>query len=56
MRWTSRWDEICIYAIEHYGLPGKNYVTDMSVDRMIWSFKDPKNALMFKLRWSEVTC
>jgi hypothetical protein len=52
----SRWDDVCIYAIEHYGLPGKNYVTDMSVDRMIWSFKDSKNALMFKLRWSEVAC
>jgi hypothetical protein len=56
MRWTSRWDKVCIYAIEHYGLPGKNYITDMSVDRMIWSFRDPRDALMFKLRWSEVAC
>jgi hypothetical protein len=56
MRWISRWDEICIYAIEHYGLPGKNYITDMSADRMIWSFRNPQNALMFKLRWSEVAC
>ena len=52
----SRWDDVCIYAIEHYGLPGKNYITDMSVDRMVWSFRDPRDALMFKLRWSEVAC
>jgi hypothetical protein len=56
MNKPSRWDDVCIYAIEHYGLPGKNYITDMSVDRMVWSFKDPRDALMFKLRWSEVAC
>jgi hypothetical protein len=56
MQTISRWDDVCIYAIEHYGLPGKNYITDMSADRMIWSFRNPQNALMFKLRWSEVAC
>jgi hypothetical protein len=48
------WDTISIYTIEHFGLPGDRYVIDMSMDRMIWSFKDPRDALMFKLRWSEV--
>jgi hypothetical protein len=56
MRTISRWDNVCIYAIEHYGLPGCRYITDISADRMIWSFKDPRDALMFKLRWSEVVC
>jgi hypothetical protein len=56
MRPVTAWDEICIYAIEHYGLPGARYITDISADRMVWSFKDPKDALMFKLRWSEVAC
>ena len=54
MRPTTAWDEVCIYAIEHYGLPGTRYITDISADRMVWSFQDPKDALMFKLRWSEV--
>ena len=53
---VSAWDKVCIYAIEHYGLPGKNYITDMSADRMVWSFRDSRDALMFKLRWSEVVC
>ena len=56
MRGVSAWDDVCIYAIEHYGLPGDRFITDISADRMIWSFRDPKDALMFKLRWSEVAC
>ena len=48
------WDEISIYAIETFGLPGYRYITDISAERMKWSFKDPKDALMFKLRWGEV--
>ena len=56
MRPTTAWDDVCIYAIEHYGLPGEKYITDISVDRMVWSFRDSRDALMFKLRWSEVAC
>lgn len=48
------WDTISIYAIENFGLPGDRYVVDMNMDRMIWNFRDPRDALMFKLRWSEV--
>ena len=48
------WDEIAIYAIETFGLPGDRYITDIAPERMKWSFRDPKDALMFKLRWSEV--
>ena len=51
---NESWDKISIYAIETFGLPGVRYITDISMDRMVWSFKDPKDALMFKLRWSEV--
>ena len=50
------WDTISIYAIEHFGLPGNRYVVDMNMDRMIWYFRDSRDALMFKLRWSEVAC
>ena len=53
---NDSWDKISIYTIETFGMPGIRYITDISMDRMIWSFKDPKDALMFKLKWSEVTC
>ena len=49
------WDEICIASIELFGLPGGRYITDMGPDKMIWSFCDPKDALLFKLKFSEVT-
>ena len=50
------WDTISIYAIENFGLPGAREVVDMNMDRMIWYFRDSRDALMFKLRWSEVAC
>jgi hypothetical protein len=49
-----RWDHICIDAIELFGLPGERYITDISNTRMDWAFKDPKDALVFKLKFSEV--
>ncbi len=51
---VPEWDTISIYTIEHFGLPGDRYVVDMNMDRMIWNFRDSRDALMFKLRWSEV--
>jgi hypothetical protein len=49
------WDNICIYAIEQFGLPGERYVTDISADNMSWIFRSEQDALIFKLRFSEVT-
>ena len=48
------WDNICIYAIEQFGLPGERYVTDISADAMVWAFQSEQDALIFKLRFSEV--
>lgn len=49
------WDEVCIHTIELFGLPGKRYITDIGSESMDWIFKDPKDALIFKLKFSEVT-
>lgn len=51
---VMRWDQICIDAIELFGLPGERYITDISNTHMDWIFKDPKDALVFKLKFSEV--
>ena len=48
------WDQLCIYAIEHFGLPGDRYITDISADCMTWAFRSDYDALLFKLRFSEV--
>ena len=49
------WDQVCIHTIELFGLPGKRYITDIGSESMDWIFKDPKDALIFKLKFSEVT-
>ena len=48
------WDELAIYAIEQFGLPGDRYITDISADAMTWSFKSSQDALIFRLRFGEV--
>ena len=53
---NQRWDEICISAIELFGMPGNRYVTDISQDQMSWIFKTEQDQLLFKLKFSESVC
>lgn len=48
------WDNLSIYSIEQFGLPGDRYITDISADDMTWMFKSEADALIFRLRFSEV--
>ena len=50
------WDKICIEAMELFGLPGGRYITDIGSNSMDWIFRDHQDALLFKLKFSEVTC
>ena len=50
------WDRLCIASIELFGCPGDKFITDISADRMVWIFRDPKDAFIFKLKFSEVAC
>jgi hypothetical protein len=50
-----RWDKLCSDAIMLFGLPGDRYITDIGGACMDWIFRDPKDALLFRLRFSEVT-
>jgi len=50
------WDRLCIASIEMFGCPGDKFITDISADRMIWAFRNPKDAFIFKLKFSEVAC
>ena len=50
------WDRLCISSIELFGCPGDKFITDISADRMVWIFRDPKDAFIFKLKFSEVAC
>jgi hypothetical protein len=50
------WDRLSIASIEMFGLPGDRFITDISEHAMTWTFRDSRDALLFKLRFSEVTC
>jgi hypothetical protein len=55
--WKSQsdvwWNETCARIIEHFGLPGGKYTTEVSVNEMKFFFKDEKEALMCKIMISE---
>lgn len=46
------WDEICIWTIEKFGLPGHKFTWHPTEDYMIFEFVDERDAVHFMLRWS----
>ena len=50
------WNQLCIASIDMFGLPGDRFITDISAEAMTWTFCDSKDALLFKLKFSEVAC
>ena len=58
--WTDRrnpmfyWDDLCANAVELFGLPGDRYITDISERSMTWSFRSDHDAVLFRLKFSEV--
>ena len=50
------WDQLSIASIEMFGLPGDRFITDIGAEAMTWTFRDDRDALLFKLKFSEVTC
>ena len=53
---VSAWNEICAQGMEMFGLPGGRYITDANVTDMTWYFKDPQDALLMTLKFSETIC
>lgn len=51
--WEADWNTIAIGAIEMFGLAGARYVCESHEDSLVWRFKDSKDALMFRLKFSE---
>jgi hypothetical protein len=54
--WTHNlrlWNVVAADAVELFGLPGDRYITDISEHHMTWSFQEPKDALLFKLKFGE---
>lgn len=49
----SAWNEICAQGMEMFGLPGNKYITEANVNDMTWYFRDPRDALIMTLKFSE---
>lgn len=48
----AMWNEVCAWAIEHFGLPGDRFQTHANVNFMEFVFESNKDALLMALRWS----
>ena len=51
--WTRvpNWNEMCVWAIEHFGLPGNRFITHATEDYMEWMFNSAEDQLFFILAW-----
>ena len=47
----SRWDDVCVWAIEQFGLPGERYTTHPVKDHMDFVFESSQDAVYFTLKW-----
>ena len=47
------WNETCAKILEHFGLPGDRYVTEITADHMHFDFNDDKDALMCRIMISD---
>ena len=52
----TKWDEVAIWGIETFGLPGDRYITEVNVNEMVWWFCDPQDRLLFVLRNGQARC
>jgi hypothetical protein len=55
--WKSQsnqwWNETCAQIVEHFGLPGDRYTTEVGADEMKFFFRNEKEALLCKIMISE---
>jgi len=48
------WNETCAKVVEHFGLPGGKYRTEVSTDEMKFFFTDERDALLCKIMISDM--
>ena len=49
---NEKWNDVCAWAVEHFGLPGDRFQTHANTDYMDFVFKSNKDALMMALMWN----
>lgn len=46
---NGMWNETCAWVLEHFGLPGDRFTTDLCKDFMDFRFKNQQDALLCAL-------
>ena len=52
----AAWDEVAMWAIEFFGLPGDRYITELNINEMVWWFQDQRDRTLFVLRNGQAKC
>ena len=47
-----KWNEVCAWAVEMFGLPGEKFTAHPYIDYMDFVFKSNKDALIMALMWN----
>ena len=47
-----KWNEVCAWAIEYFGLPGDRFQTRANVAYMDFVFQSNKDALVMAIHWN----
>jgi hypothetical protein len=53
---VSQWDQVAIWGMDTFGLPGSRYVTEINVNDMTWWFRSEHDRLLFVLRNGQARC
>lgn len=48
----ENWNNACVWALEHFGLPGEKFQTELTADWMKFKFHDPYDATLMALRFA----
>ena len=48
----QKWNDVCAWAIEYFGLPGDRFQCRANVEYMDFIFNSNKDALMMALMWN----
>ena len=46
---NGNWSDACAHAVEHFGLPGEKFVTEITPDWMTFTFFNKHDAMLFAL-------
>lgn len=49
----TQWNDISVWCIEAFGLPGDRYITDISTEHMTWFFRQAKDAVFMTLKFGD---